>query len=108
MCFRVTSPLLLAPEACTPRLPTMTKAMINMELVRRRTWIFFDIRNRPLFLLYKTGERLQGELLLHYSYLSWMQLSFPRSRKILSYCPCCRSSHSKEWPVCNLLRLWFA
>jgi hypothetical protein len=61
MCLRVTSPLLLAPEACTPRLPTRTKAMINMELVRRRTWIFFDIRTDLLYSL-RRKDACKGEL----------------------------------------------
>jgi hypothetical protein len=39
----------------------MTKAMINIELVRRRTWIFFDIRSTFIFLI-ADEERLQGEL----------------------------------------------
>ena len=43
---------------CTPRLPIMTKAMINMELVRRRTRIFLDIRPTFIFLI-ETKERLQ-------------------------------------------------
>jgi len=38
----------------------MTKAMINMDVVRRRTWIFFDIRSTFIFLI-ATKERLQGE-----------------------------------------------
>jgi hypothetical protein len=59
MCFRVTSPL-EEPEACTPRLPRRTKPMISMELVRRRTWIFFDIR-RNLFLKRRKNTG-QGEL----------------------------------------------
>src|ERR1041385_8171156 len=44
----------------------------------------FRHQNRP-FISYisyiKTKERLQGELPLHYSYLFWMQLSFPTEQK---------------------------
>jgi hypothetical protein len=36
--------------------------MINMELVRRRTWIFLDIRTDLYIFPIETKERLQGEL----------------------------------------------
>src|SRR4051812_2233660 len=81
MCLSVTSPLLLVPEACTPRLPIMTKAMINMELVRRRTWIFFDIRPTFIFLIEtKNACKVSYQ---YYSYLFWMQLSFPTEQENL-------------------------
>src|ERR1051325_1307381 len=65
----------------------------------------FRHQDRPFYFLYKTKERLQGELPLHYSYLFWMQLSFPTEQKNLRLLPLTQLIPAKERSVRNFLRV---
>src|SRR6476660_9810594 len=85
-------------------LPIMTKAMINMELVRRRTWIFFDIRT-DLYIPYRDEKTPAREATSIIATFFGCSSAFPRSGKILSHCPKMRFIPRLERAICNFLRL---
>jgi hypothetical protein len=56
--------------------------MINMELVRRRTWIFFDIKT-DLYISLRRRNACKGEVSIIIATFPWMRVIFPEKRENL-------------------------
>jgi hypothetical protein len=69
-----------------------------MELVRRRTWIFFDIKT-DLYISLRRKDACKGELSIIIATFLWMRLIFPEKRENLKSrsCPAVSSLIEREW-----------